>query len=276
MHIGIFSNDIKDKNGEEAKKLSEILQSNGYTVSIFMYEKSKSFSEEFKNAKIELLIVLGGDGTILSIVKDTAKNDIPILGINLGRVGFLTELEKDADAKGLIKTLLERKYQIETRAILEIEHKGNKYFALNEVLISRNAECCVIPIEVKVNDNHLDKYLGDGVLVSTPTGSTGYSLSAGGPILSPDVSALIINPICPHTLYSRPIVVSDNDNIELRVMSDRVNGKLSVDGTPSSVVLKNETIIIKKSKLKAKFIRLKKNNFYKRLLVKMDYWSRID
>ena len=272
MRIGIFSNEIKDIDNREAIKLSELLSNDNI---VFLYRNSdrKKLQSIIKRDKIELLTVLGGDGTILGVVSAAANNNVPILGINMGNIGFLTEIEKGEDVVKLVNDLSSGIYNTDERTLLEIKYKDKSFYALNEVLISRNEDCCVTTVDVNIDGTFMDRYLGDGVLVSTPTGSTAYSLSAGGPILSPDMDAFIINPVCPHSLHNRPIVISDKHNLSLKLISDRTDAKITVDGRVIAIITKDEEISVYKAKITAKFVRFNNLNFYKRLLIKMNYWS---
>lgn len=275
MRIGIFSNEHKDSGNENAYRLSEIIRSKGVETFLFNNTDRPYLKSIIKETEIELLIVFGGDGTILGIVSAAAYNDIPILGVNLGRVGFLTEVEEKDDWEELIERYGRGEYNIDERTLLEVKENSQSYLALNEALICRNEECCVTTIDVYIDNIFMDRYIGDGVLISTPTGSTAYSLSAGGPILSPDISAMLINPVCPHSLHNRPIVISDRHMLELKLMTDRINAKVVVDGKLIAIIDNEDKISIKKSHIKAKFLRFNDSNFYNRLLIKMNYWSNI-
>jgi len=273
MKIGIFSNEIADKGNQEALKFSEMLRKKGVEAFIFNNSDKPFLKNIIRDSDIELLTVLGGDGTILGAVPSAAMNDVPILGINMGHIGFLTELELNSDMEGFIDEFSEGDYIVDERTLIEVQDKTATHLALNEVFMSRNEGCCVTPIDVRVDGTFLDRYIGDGVIVSTPTGSTAYSLSAGGPILSPDIEAFIINPVCPHSLHNRPIVISDKHIVTLRLLSERITAKVSLDGREKAIVDNTEEITVRKADIKAKFIRFSNLNFYKRLLIKLNYWS---
>ncbi|MGI6701641.1 MAG: NAD(+)/NADH kinase [Christensenellales bacterium] len=273
MRIGIFSNEIKDKGNNEALKLSEMLTVNGAEVFLFNNTDRPYLKSIISDSDIDLLTVLGGDGTILGVVPSAAMNDVPIIGINMGQIGFLTELEIGNSLSKLIDDFGEGRYNIDSRTLIEVSDKTSSYLALNEVFIGRNQDCCVVPIDVMIDDTLIDRYIGDGVIICTPTGSTAYSLSAGGPILSPDIEAFVINPVCPHSLHSRPIVIADKHTLTLKLQSDRMTAKVSLDGRVKAIIDNQEEIKVKKADIRAKFIRFNNLNFYKRLLVKLNYWS---
>lgn len=273
MRIGIFSNEIKDKGNSEAIKLSELLRIRGYEVFLFNNADRPYLNTIIQETEVDLLLVLGGDGTILGVVSSAARNNVPMLGINMGHIGFLTEVEYGDNLDKVIEDLAARNYTVDERTLIEVKDQDKSYLALNEVLMSRNEDCCVASIDVRVDNTFLDRYIGDGVIVSTPTGSTAYSLSAGGPILSPDIDAFIINPVCPHSLHNRPIVISDRHNITLRLRSERITAKVLLDGKLIAILDSTDEIVVGKADIKAKFIRFSNHNFYKRLLLKMNYWS---
>jgi NAD+ kinase len=273
MKVGIFSNEDKDRDNLRAVKLSELLGEKGVEVFIFNNSDKPFLNDIFGETGISLLMVMGGDGTILGVVNAAANNNIPIIGINMGNIGFLTELEPDTDYEKVIKEYEAGNYLIDERMMLDVNVRGETYRALNEVLISRHEDCCVSTVDVIIDDTVLDRYIGDGVIVATPTGSTAYSLSAGGPILSPDIEALIINPVCPHTLHNRPIVISDTHTIRLKLVSSRMKGRITVDGRTVAIIDNLDESVVTRSNVTAKFLRFSNLNFYKRLLIKMNYWS---
>ncbi|MDR3263900.1 MAG: NAD(+)/NADH kinase [Clostridiales bacterium] len=270
MTIGVYSNIYRDCGLKVTGAFLRVLKKSGikFLVSDFPeFNGGKNITKEELSKLSDVIVVFGGDGTILSIVKNAAKEGIPVLGVNTGNLGFLTEtdvtgLEEVADA------LKRRAFEIEERALIEARTDGGVYLALNEIVI-REVSSKMAHIRLFVGESLLDEFYADGVLVSTPTGSTAYSLSAGGPILAPDVGAFIINPVNPHSLHSRPFVVSDNSLIKAETFK---NDKLQLvaDGAAPALIPTDGCAVIKKSDIRAKFVRIKPYDFYTKILYKFN------
>ncbi|UCE04684.1 MAG: NAD(+)/NADH kinase [bacterium] len=225
----------------------------------------------------DVVLAFGGDGTILSTARKVGASGVPILGINLGgRLGFLAEVMID-ELYDSLTDILNQDYTILERLVLEAkifqQELEKTCYALNDVVIDRGGYSRVIRVEVFIDNEYLNTYLGDGIIIATPTGSTAYSLSAYGPILLPTLDCMIINPICPHSLGVRPVVIPDE--CEIRVVP-HIEGKiitLSVDGQVSQQFSKNEgaEIIIRKAQHKIKWIRHKNRTFYDLLRTKLNW-----
>jgi len=222
---------------------------------------------------VDFVVVIGGDGTILRVARSAAIFDTPILGINFGTLGYLADVEK-INAIDAIEKVLNGDFTIENRMMLEpyvergcVSHEIN--LALNEVCITNSVCSRMIKLSVEVNGEYFDTFRADGIIVSTPTGSTAYNLSAGGPILSPHTELMTITHICPHTLYARPFVIDGNDVVRIRVQSNYNNVQMSCDGQ-STVQMKNDdVIIVKKSRYVTRIIKTTNMNFYDILRRKM-------
>lgn len=266
MKAALFIN----KKNAYSKKCFERLKKELKVANISFYDFD---GNEFEN-ETDIIIVIGGDGSILKIADISAHNKIPILGINTGRIGFLTETESVEEIKTAIRRLALGDYQLDERAMLEVKGDGLSYFALNEVAVSRADNMNIVNITLKSNGDILEKYNGDGVLIATPTGSTAYSLSAGGPVLAPLLEAILVTPICPHTLHSRSIVVPNNSIIEVEAKL-RGEGIIVVDGKKKITFYNKGKIIIKNSENKCIFVRFGGQSFYSRLLNKLAQWSDI-
>lgn len=266
MKIGIYSNPHKDKSGKHAKELCDLLDK--YQAEYFLCVSEK-FSLDYAGFVPDAVIAFGGDGTMLRAVSECAEKDIPILGVNLGKVGFLTEIGCE-NMREAAEKLLAGEYFVEKRIMLEIESGGIKYYALNEAALTGSL-CRVAEVTVEIDGTLADKVRADGMLVSTPTGSTAYSLACNGPVLSPEVEAFIINAICPHSLHSCPIVVDSGSVITLKSDSEGLN--LVIDGTIVESGCGSINLQISKAKRNAEFIRFTKQNFYNRLLHKLSNWS---
>jgi len=224
--------------------------------------------EEYQNGT-EVALVFGGDGTMLEAVREAKGRDIAFFGVNLGNLGFLTSCEKNEEPKNIIGAIKERKCA--ERMLLCGGANGCDFQALNEVVI-KSATSRPIYVDLYIDGNFVDCYHSDGAIVASPTGSTAYSLSAGGPIVSPSVDALTINPICPHSLHSRPLVVGANSKIVLALHGSET-ASVFADGKFVACVKDGDEIIVEKSANKAKFIIANGDDFYKKLLQKMNRWG---
>ncbi|GAB6139179.1 NAD(+)/NADH kinase [Halanaerobaculum tunisiense] len=217
-------------------------------------------------SQAEAVIILGGDGTFLKIARNFATSDVALLGINLGKLGFLTDVEVDRLAEGLEK-LMAGDYNIEERMMLqgEVIREGeviNKTVAANDIVVTKGPFARIINLKTKIDDQVLATYPADGLIIACPTGSTAYSLSAGGPIVSPRLDSLIITPICPHTLHARSIVVREDEEIEVQVEADHQQVVLTVDGQNTFNLASQDIVRVSKSELVIKLIKLNDYNFY--------------
>ena len=215
------------------------------------------------------LLVFGGDGTMLDAAVKAAKVGIPVVGVNLGNLGFLTQFEAGESPERIADALehgeLHRKMLLECKTV-----KGN-FLALNDVVL-KSAGSRPVTVSLYVNSHFSDSYRSDGVIVATPTGSTAYSLSAGGPVIAPDLDAIVVNPVCPHTLHSRPLVVGGDAEIRLELSAEE-SANLVVDGKIVAELAENSVIMISKSSVYAAFICENGDGFYEKLLDKMNRWG---
>lgn len=225
----------------------------------------------------ECVIVIGGDGTFIQVAAYMSKREIPMIGINLGRLGFLAEIEQDK-INDTMDMLLEDKCFVEKRMMIHGRASSQKAgviecTALNDVVITRVGELCVIPYEIYVNDRLLTSYNADGIIVSTPTGSTGYSMSAGGPIVEPPSSIMVITPISAHTFNSRSIVLSADDKVRIRIgkknSSQPVSALMSADGGSSVTLTDGDYVDIQKAKEVTSVIKTQNVSFIDILARKM-------
>jgi NAD+ kinase len=218
-----------------------------------------------KFAGLDALFVLGGDGTLLHSARLVAPYQIPILGINMGFLGFLTEIDLD-NLYSSLERLITGEYRIEERMMLHCELKRSdktiqEFMALNDMVVSKGSFSRMILLDAYVNEQYLDTYSADGIIISTPTGSTAYSLSAGGPIVFPEIELMLITPICPHTLFSRPIVIGANNQIHLILKTDSEDVMLTIDGQHGYKLEREDKIIVKKSSVHTKLVRLNSKTF---------------
>jgi NAD+ kinase len=225
----------------------------------------------------DAMITVGGDGTILKAVTFVRHLDIPILGINTGRLGFLATVQK-SQIKEAIEALHQKNYEIKERELLSIKTNTNSddfkalNFALNEVAINRKDSTSMIIINTFIDDEFLNSYWADGLIIATPTGSTGYSLSCGGPVITPSAKSLVVTPIAPHNLNVRPLVIPNNSKIKLQVAGRSNQFLVSLDSRIITVE-KNTEIYIETASFKLKMIHLKQQTFLKTLREKM-LWGR--
>ncbi len=256
MKIVIIPNKSSEETAELALEVEKRLKALGAEVS----------SDESEIDVSDCVIAVGGDGTTLSIAKRASLAGKPTLGINAGRLGFMSGVEKNE--LELLSELTEGKYNIEERMMLKarLERKGKvvgEYHCLNDAVISRGEFARLIDITVECEGRHVSGTRADGMIVSTPTGSTAYSMAAGGPVVSPDTSCFIVTPICPHSLVNRSIVFSSDKELEVFVSSDLSHKAfLSIDGENAIPFDSESKIIISKSEYKAKLIKIKPDNFY--------------
>ncbi|MFZ5652284.1 MAG: NAD(+)/NADH kinase [Bacillota bacterium] len=237
------------------------------------YPGAKHLPPEEMINEIECLLVFGGDGTILSGARLAARSGVPVLGINLGRLGFLSEIDMP-DIHSSLESIVSRDYNIEERMMIEatVLRGGKtieKSMGLNDAVITKGAFARLIFLKTRVNGEHVSTYPTDGLIVATPTGSTAYSLSAGGPVVTPDLDLMIITPICPHALWARPIVISSDCRVEVELLSDKGEVMLTIDGQHGLNLVKNDIVTVTRSPHKVKFIRLKTRNFFRVLKQKL-------
>jgi len=221
----------------------------------------------------EMLISIGGDGTILRAATLVRDSGVPILGINAGRLGFLATVQKE-NIDSFLQFVIDKNYTTSERTLLSLtcdpknEAIEDLNFAMNEVTVSRKDTTSMVTIETYLNDEYLNSYWADGLIISTPTGSTGYSLSCGGPLLTPDVKSLVITPIAPHNLTARPLVIPDDTVVKLRVSGREDQYLVSLDSRIASV--KNESILtISKTNFKIKMVEIPGETFLKTLRNKL-------
>ena len=233
-------------------------------------------SNDSIDSDIDFVFAVGGDGTILRSITYVKDSDIPILGVNTGRLGFLTSVQKESISVA-ISNIKNNKFSVIKRTVLKVNLSSsnnpfsNYPYALNEVTIQRKDSTSLLNISCQINDKYLTNYWSDGLIISTPTGSTGYSLSNGGSIVSPESNVILLNPIAPHNINMRSLVIPDNSNIKIDIEGDNeIN--LSVDSRMYSISSSNQIEILKSS-FTIKTIKFDDDNFYKRLREKL-FWGQ--
>ena len=232
------------------------------------------FESEFDVIKhSDLVIAIGGDGTIIHAAKDAAILDKPVLGINCGRVGFVAGLEPSEMYQ--LSRLNSGDYAVDERMMLEIEVKKNGIchhtFALNDVNVTNGQVSRMIDLDVYLNGEPITSYRADGVIIATPTGSTAYSLSAGGPVIEPHMKCILLTPICPHSLFSRSVLFSDDSEVMIcKGAKSRADLFVTIDGRPSVELCSGDNIAVRRSMKCAKFIKFNHKNFYRILNEKLN------
>ncbi|MBQ7954399.1 MAG: NAD(+)/NADH kinase [Lachnospiraceae bacterium] len=281
-HFLIYTNIHKDKDLALTGHIKAFLEERQCSVHVLTQETDEegSTQEEISRqlkTKADCMLVLGGDGTILRAVRDVKELNIPILGVNLGTLGYMTEVEPEQIDEAL-EQLLRGDVEYERRMMLwavakTAEGGQQEQWALNDVVISRRGSLQMNDFNIYVNGQFLKKYSADGVIITTPTGSTGYNLSAGGPIAAPETKLLMITPICPHTFNQRSIILSPDDKIVVEIPGGR-EGKVqeveaSFDGNGQMHLHTGDAITITKSEKEVIFLKLNKINFLEILSRKM-------
>jgi NAD+ kinase len=284
MTIAIFGNTLRSETIREVKHIVEFLQLRGVNIVLSQELRHEAFNREFPSVEdyvahtedsIDFALSVGGDGTFLTTASLVGHLDIPILGINCGHLGYLAEVQTDT-IDAVLDQLITNNYTIEQRRMLEVTcQQGGKIvspYALNEVAILKSGLSSMITVDVTLNGEFLHNYKADGLLVATPTGSTAYNLSVGGPLLDPHVNAIILTPVATHSLNIRPLVVLDDSKIDVKISSRNGNYMLSVDGR-SQVLNQDIQLHIERSQRTIKLVRINGQNFMQSLKEKL-YWGK--
>ncbi len=273
-NILLIPNPKKDLDLSVTNLLADKLSSLSFEVFI-----PKEYSEKVKNASelteinnIDLIFVIGGDGSILDAAATAIENDIPLIGVNLGKMGYLTEIDKnDLDCLSLLK---EERYEIEEKMLLSAEIKGRDVscecgrFAVNDCIISHDCYLGVADFSLSTDGGEFVKYRADGIVIATPVGSTAYSLSAGGPVVSHSIDAVIVTPICPHSFFNRSLLLPKNNTLTIsNTGKDKLN--ISLDGRYFTALLPEQRCVVKVSDKKLKMLTFKKDKMISALFSKM-------
>ncbi|WP_457616397.1 NAD kinase [Lutibacter sp.] len=285
MKIAIYGQHYKSEDNKYIKELIDTLQK--YTIdfviehrfylaikSEFNLQNTRTFkTHKDLDSSFNFMFTIGGDGTILRAVTFIRDSKIPIVGINTGRLGFLATIQKE-EISNAIKLLLNNEFTIKKRSLLsvsttpEIDKLSELNFALNEVSISRKNTTSMITVDTYLDDEYLTSYWADGLIIATPTGSTGYSLSCGGPIITPQAKSFALTPIAPHNLNARPLVIPDDTRIKFTVSGREDEFFLSLDSRITTINSQTQ-IFVKKSDFSLKMVQIKKQTFIKTLREKL-------
>lgn len=278
MNVALFPNMIKSQTKHVAIDIVNFLSSKG----------AKIYAEDVASAEIDALplssidiqevdfaLSLGGDGTILRLVHRHPDLTAPILGINLGGLGFMADITL-TDIHASLQDLLDGNYRVQERIMMQgISAKHETCFAVNEIVIHRAQNPCLIDLSLTVDGAYLNTFSADGIIISTPSGSTAYSLAAGGPILAPELEAFVITPICPHTISNRPIVLMPKNEIRVEYISDHEPVEVTYDGFPSYHISKGEYFLITHSERKFRLVSLLRHEYFATLRTKLGWTGKL-
>ena len=274
MIIALFPNEKKKQSFDLAIHIREFLEDQGVTVVVEDEKAEKIGAKPLSSADpgaIKFLISMGGDGTLLRITHQFSHLDAPILGINLGHLGFMADVPI-ADIFPSLSDLLSGEYTIDHRLILDATSGSRQLQAVNDIVIHRAQNYSLIELAIQVDGVYVNTFVADGIIVATPNGSTAYSLAAGGPILSPKLEALVITPICPHTISNRPIVLTTDRTIEIQYLSEYNPIDVRADGLDAFVMNAGESMTIRRSERKFKLVNLHRHEYFSTLRTKLG-WS---
>lgn len=281
-HFFIITNPLKDKGLETTKRIAGFLEQAGCVCQVQVKTEAEAADCNYTRAseilpETECILVLGGDGTLIEAARDTIELNIPLLGINLGALGFLAEVER-SNIENALTLLIQDAYQIEKRMMLGGQiYRGEmcveSSYALNDIVITRSGSLQIIHFHIYVNGQFLKGYDADGVIISTPTGSTGYSMSAGGPIVEPKAKLIVVTPICPHTLSTRSIVFSAEDEIVIEMVAGKkdipLQTEANFDGGHVVALEKGDRIVVTGSDKTTDIVKLSQVSFLEALHKKM-------
>ena len=234
-------------------------------------KEPEGFKREDVTHKVDLVVVLGGDGTLLSIAHEAAQHDVPVLGVNLGSLGFLTEVPLNEVYSTLDAFLSGNEEIISPRQMLEVRSRDQTSYCLNDVVINKGALARMIQCAICIDGKEIARVRADGLIISTPTGSTAYSLSAGGPIIHPNIPAMVLVPICPHALSFRPMVISSRSEVQIQLLTENEEVHFTLDGQRGGLLEKDEFILTRVSDLRLSLISSPQRNYFDLLYKKLGW-----
>jgi len=278
MIIALFTNMKKRESFTIAKEISLYLQKKGVTV-VTRDDKAPDLAVQplssIPPGKVDFILSLGGDGTILRVTHYFPELDAPILGVNLGHLGFMADVPL-SDLYPSLEELLTGNFTIEERVMMEgLTPTHERCFAVNEMVIHRSRNPSMIDLSIHVDGTYLNTFSADGVIISTPSGSTAYSLAAGGPILTPELNAFVITPISPHTISNRPIVLMPQDKIELQYLSPHDPIEITYDGFSRHTIATNEVFSVSRAKRTFKMVNLSRTDYFATLRTKLGWTGQL-
>lgn len=277
MIIALFRNKLIGQSKNLAVGIREFLTSQGIQVATEDQDAEEIGATPLSTlppSEIKFIISLGGDGTILKLMQHYKDLEAPILGINMGHLGFMADVQI-ADVYPSLQDLISGAFHVEERIMLQGDSpQGKSCFAANDFVVHRALNPSLIEIAIHVNGTYLNTFEADGVIVATPNGSTAYSLAAGGPILSPTLEAIVITPICPHTISNRPIVLTADQNIQIQYLSEYQPVEVRSDGLTSFSLANEEVFHIRRSEKKFRRITLLGHDYYSTLRTKLSWFGK--
>ncbi len=234
-------------------------------------KKPEGFKRDDLTHEVDLVVVLGGDGTLLSIAHEAAQQDVPVLGVNLGSLGFLTEVPLNEVYSTLDTFLSGNEEIVSPRQMLEVRSRDKTSYCLNDIVINKGALARMIQCAICIDGKKIAKVRSDGLIISTPTGSTAYSLSAGGPIIHPNIPAMVLVPICPHALSFRPMVISSRSEVQIQLLTENEEVHFTLDGQRGGLLEKDELILTRVSDIRLSLISSPQRNYFDLLYKKLGW-----
>lgn len=258
------------------RRVAGALRAQGMTVCPEPWLKQAAGDGEPGDAEsfpMDVIVSVGGDGTLLRATQTAIRRDVPVMGINVGRIGFLVESELESLPE-VCRRLRQNDYTVEKRMMLDaVLADGSVETALNDVVISRGGNARLIAMQVTAGREIVGRYVADGLIIATPTGSTGYSLSAGGPIICPEVECMVLSPICPHSLQHRPVVIDAAQSVTLALdCAPQQTAQLDVDGRTAATLSGRDKVTIRRSRTVTRLVRFGSNSFFQRIRSKLTEW----
>ncbi|UCE17922.1 MAG: NAD(+)/NADH kinase [Gemmatimonadota bacterium] len=277
--FGIVANPHKDETKRIVPELIRWIEERDLSFALseelvpLVGYKEKSYPVPDLHDKIEALIALGGDGTILAAARAIGVDNVPILGVKVGGLGFLADITPDELPQTLDKVKAGR-YGLSERMTLETIFNAKAYVALNDIVIDKGASPRILDLSIRIGGKFVNTSTADGLIIATPTGSTAYSLSVGGPIVHPRMEAIILSPICPHVLANRPMIVAGDETIEVTIETARGDVKLTVDGQINYALQQGDSVIVRKGSSSVKLVRASSRTYYDVLRAKLKWGVR--
>ena len=278
MIIALFPNTKKKNSIHLASEIRAYFEERGVTIVAPDEDHSKFGASPLSTIKVENIdfqISMGGDGTILRLIHKYPQIEAPILGINIGSLGFMADVPI-TELYSSLQDLLDGKFQIEQRLTMTgLTPKGDRFFALNEIVVHRSKVPSLVDLSIHVDGIYLNRFLSDGIILSTPNGSTAYNLAAGGPILTPELNALVLSPICPHTLSNRPIVFLPKKEIIIQYLSKHEPIELSCDGTSIGLLKSGDSFNVSPASKKFQLVNLDRISYFETLRNKLGWTGKL-
>lgn len=277
MQIALFPNEKKKHSFELAVQIREFFQSRGISVVAEDEKAEKIGAKPLSDARpsdIKFLISMGGDGTLMRIAHRFTHIDAPILGINLGHLGFMADIPAD-DIFESLEDLLKGAYQIHERLTLEATYQGKSLRAVNDIVIHRAQNYSLIELAITLDGDYVNTFVSDGIILATPNGSTAYSMAAGGPIISPELEAIVLTPICPHTISNRPIVLMPHHKIEIEYLSRYKPIDVRADGLDAIELPSRGKITVCRSPKPFRLVNLNRHEYFSTLRTKLGWSGRL-